>query len=97
MAAFDADSKRVGRKCGGITIKSIDTMAKVVKDKKVSIGIIATPAESAQEVAEKLVKAKVECILNFAPTALAMPENVKVKDVDLSRELETLSYFLADK
>ncbi|MCD5397897.1 redox-sensing transcriptional repressor Rex, partial [candidate division NPL-UPA2 bacterium] len=67
-----------------------------VKEKKVSIGIIAVPAREATGVAKKLVKAGVKCILNFAPTTLMVPENIQVKDVDLSRELETLSYFLVN-
>lgn len=97
IAAFDADSRKVGKKISDITVSSIDELPKVVSNKKISIGIIAVPAEGAQEVAEKLVSAGVECLLNFAPISLNVPENVKVKDVDLSRELETLSYFLANK
>ena len=97
IAAFDADSRKVGKKISDITVSSIDELPKVVANKKISIGILAIPAESAQEVAEKLISAGVECLLNFAPVSLNVPENVKVKDVDLSRELETLSYFLANK
>ncbi len=97
VAAFDSDSRRVGKQIKDITIKSADNIGKVISDKKVNIGIIAVPAQACQEVADKLVSAGIECILNFAPAALAVPENVKVKDVDLSRELETLSYFLANK
>jgi len=59
--------------------------------------LLCLPAKNAQDVANKLVDSKVEYILNFAPTALNVSENIKVKDVDLSRELETLSYFLANK
>lgn len=97
MAAFDSDPKKIDKQIGDITIQSIDELPKVIADKKISIAIIAVPAKSAQGVAEKLINAGVECILNFAPTALMLPENVKVKDVDLSRELETLSYFLVNK
>ena len=97
VAAFDSDSRRVGKQIKDITIKSADNIGKVISDKKVNIGIIAVPAQACQEVADKLVSAGIECILNFAPAALAVPENIKVKDVDLSRELETLSYFLANK
>ncbi|UCG35371.1 MAG: redox-sensing transcriptional repressor Rex [Candidatus Omnitrophota bacterium] len=97
IAALDADTKKVGKKVGEITIESIGELPKVVSNKKITIGIIAVPAEGAQEVAEKLMAAGVECLLNFAPVSLNVPENVKVKDVDLSRELETLSYFLANK
>jgi len=97
VAAFEADARKIGRQLKDITVQSIDELPKAIAEKKVSIGIIAVPTTDAQEVADKLIKAGVECILNFAPTTLNVPENVKVKDVHLSRELETLSYFLVNK
>jgi len=97
VAAFDSGAKRIGKKISNIVVKSTNEMSKEIASKKVSIGIIAVPAKSAQEAADKLVEAGVACILNFAPAALSVPEDVRVKDVDLSRELETLSYFLAGK
>ncbi|MFH0731614.1 MAG: redox-sensing transcriptional repressor Rex [Candidatus Omnitrophota bacterium] len=97
VAAFDSDMRKVGKKHGDVAIQPIEKMPKVMAEKKISIGIIAVPGQAAQEVAEKIVASGVECILNFAPAALIVPENVKVKDVDLSRELATLSYFLANK
>ncbi|OGW74720.1 MAG: redox-sensing transcriptional repressor Rex [Omnitrophica bacterium RBG_13_46_9] len=97
VAAFDSESKKIGKNVGGATIQPIEEMPKAIRDKKVSIGIITVPAESAQEVADRLISSGVECILNFAPASLNVPENIKIKDVDLSRELETLSYFLVNK
>jgi len=97
VAAFDSDARKIGRQVKDFTIAAIEELPKAIKEKKVSIGIIATPAKSAQEVAEMLVKSGVECILNFASTTLNVPQHIKVKDMDLSRELETLSYFLANK
>ena len=97
VAAFDSDARKIGKQMKDVAVQSIDELPKVIEEKKVSIGIIAVPAKDAQEVADKLIKAGVECILNFAPAALIVPENVKVKDVDLSRELETLSYFLVNR
>ena len=97
VTAFDSDARKIGKQMKDVTVESIDELPKVIAEKKVSIGIIAVPAKDAQEGADKLIKAGVECILNFAPAALIVPENVKVKDVDLSRELETLSYFLANR
>jgi len=97
VAAFDADEKKVGKKFLDITIQSIEEIKQTVKKKKVELSILTVPVGKAQEVAEELVNAGVECILNFAPVSLNVPENIKVKDVDLSRELETLSYFLAGK
>lgn len=95
VAAFDSDPKKIGKELGGIKVRPIDELSKVVSNRKISIGIIAVPAQNAQEVADKLNRAGVKCLLNFAPVSLNVPEDVKVKDVDLSRELETLSYFLA--
>jgi len=93
VAAFDSDTKKIGN----VTVHSTDEMPRVIKDKKISIGVLAIPAQNAQKVTDELVGSGVECILNFAPQSLSVEENIKVKDVDLSRELETLSYFLANK
>ncbi|MEE9500107.1 MAG: redox-sensing transcriptional repressor Rex [Candidatus Omnitrophota bacterium] len=97
LVAFDSDTKKIGKSISGVAIQSIDEMPKAIKDKKISIGVVAVPAEGAQGVADKLVSAGIKCILNCAPASLNVPEDIKVKDVDLSRELETLSYFLVNK
>lgn len=97
VAAFDSDGNKIGKDINGVIIQSLDEMPKVIKGKRISIGIIAVPAKTAQEAANKFIAAGIECILNFAPTSLNVPENIKVKDVDLSRELETLSYFLVNR
>jgi len=97
VAAFNSDATKIGKQVNDVTIQSIDELPKAIEEKSVSIGIIAAPAKNAQEVADKFIKAGVECILNFAPTTLIVPENVKVRDVDLSRELETLSYYMVNK
>jgi len=97
IAAFDSDPKKIGEKVSDVEIRSVDDMSKVIKEKRIAIGIVSVPAESAQTVTDELIRSGVECILNFAPAALTVPENVKVKDVDLSRELETLSFFLVNK
>lgn len=97
VAAFEADKQKIGKQINEVTVKPIDQMPRIIKEKKIVIAIIAVPAKDAQEVTDKLVESGVECVLNFAPQALNVPENIKVKNVDLSRELETLSYFLVDK
>ena len=97
VAAFDTGDKKIGKKIGGIEIQPISEIPKVIKEKKISIGIIAVPAERSQAVCDIFIRAGIECILNFAPASLSVPENVKVRNVDLSRELETLSYYLANK
>ena len=96
-AAFDADARKAGKEISGIKVQPTEELAKTVAEKDITIGIITVPAENAQEVADELIASGVKCILNFAPVSLNVPEDVKVKSVDLSRELETLSYFLVNK
>jgi redox-sensing transcriptional repressor len=64
-----------------------------VQSKGVSIGIIATPAQHAQDAADSLVRAGVGSIMNFAPTVLTVPQGVNVRKVDLALELQILSYY----
>ena len=96
VSAVDANKRKINKKINDITIKSFEDLHKEIASKKISIGIIAVPAKHAQEVAIRLVCAGIKCILNFAPCKLTVPFEVKVKNVDLSRELETLSYYLVN-
>ena len=91
-ALLDADAGRVGDVVAGMPIRALDELADVVREQDVSIGVIATPAEAAQEVCDRLVAAGVTSVLNFAPTVLQVPEGVDVRRVDLSNELQILSF-----
>ncbi len=91
-ALFDADPERVGRTIGSLKVQHIDTLGEVVRTEGVSIGVIATPAEAAQSVCDRLVAAGVTSILNFAPAVLSVPEGVDVRKVDLAVELQILSF-----
>ena len=97
VAALDTDIRKIGKQLEGITVRAIDDLSSVVKKEKIAIAIVTVPSKEAQGVVDQLVDAGVSCILNFAPVSLSVPEYVKVKNVDLSRDLETLSYFLAGK
>jgi redox-sensing transcriptional repressor len=91
-ALLEADASRVGQVVAGLPIRSLDELEDVVREEEVSIGILATPAEAAQGVCDRLVAAGVSSILNFAPTVLQVPEGVDVRRVDLSNELQILSF-----
>ena len=91
-ALVDADPKRVGTVISGINVSSLDDLKAVVKEREISIGIIATPGTAAQEVADRLVEAGITSILNFAPALVQVPEGVDVRKVDLSIELQILAY-----
>ena len=94
VAAFDNDLRKIGKKWENIEIEDIRDLKEVVSSRNIKIGIVAVPASNAQEVVEELVKSGVRAILNFAPTRVSVPEDVEVEDVDLSIELDRLSYFL---
>ncbi len=91
-ALFDVDPTRVGREVGGVRIEHIRDAAQVCRAGGVSIGVIATPAAAAQEVAEVLVGAGVRAILNFAPSVLTVPADVELRHVDLALELQVLAF-----
>lgn len=89
---FDIDPARVGEEFAGVRVHPLADLAALVRREDVSIGVITTPAEAAQEVADHLVRAGVTSILNFAPAVLAVPANVDVRKVDLAVELQILSF-----
>jgi redox-sensing transcriptional repressor len=91
-ALLDADASRVGDVVAGLPVRSIDELADVVRAEDVSIGVISVPAEAAQDVCDRLVAAGVRSILNFAPAVLQVPDGVDVRRVDLSNELQILSF-----
>lgn len=91
-ALLDADPGVVGREVASLAVRHIDALEEVVRAERVSIGVIATPATSAQGVASRFVKAGVTSILNFAPVVLNVPEGVDVRKVDLSIELQILAF-----
>ncbi|HEV8615706.1 MAG TPA: redox-sensing transcriptional repressor Rex [Methylomirabilota bacterium] len=94
-AIVDDDPAKVAREVDTIPIIGSRDMAREIKARAIQIAIVAVPAESAQAVADQLVAAGIKAILNFAPSRLKVPRDVRLKHVDLSIELETLSFYLA--
>ena len=92
-ALVDADPAIVGTEIAGLPVMPLDRLEAVVGDLGVAIGVIATPAQVAQEVCDRLVAAGVSSILNFAPSVLAVPDHVEVRKVDMSIELQILSFY----
>ena len=93
VAVVDADPEKVGLSVGDLTIEPLDDLPTIARARAVAIGIIATPAHAAQEVADRLVEAGVTSILNFAPTVISVPEGVSLRKVDLAVELQILSFY----
>jgi redox-sensing transcriptional repressor len=91
-AMLDSDAAIVGSRIAKLTVRHVDELEAVVARHKVAIGVIATPAGTAQAVCDRLVCAGVTSILNFAPLVLSVPEGVDVRKVDLSIELQILAF-----
>lgn len=92
-AAFDNDPSKYGRVIHGCRCHPIEDLARVVKDRRIAIGVVTVPAEQAQDVADKLCRAGVYGLLNFAPVRLRVPANVYVEDIDVAMSLEKVAYF----
>jgi redox-sensing transcriptional repressor len=93
VGLFDADPRKVGERLADREVLAMSDLVEVVKGENVAIGVIATPAGVAQEVADELVDAGVTSILNFAPAVLSVPSHVSIRKVDLSIELQILSFY----
>ena len=97
VALFDNDRTKIGERVGDsqILVEDAARIAQVVKDERIDVAVIAVPARAAQRVLNQLMSAGVKAVLNFAPVRLHARLGVKVKTVDLTISLESLSYFLA--
>lgn len=94
-ALFDADKDKIGQHFGEIEIFDIKDFSEVTKKANIDVAVIAVPAEYAQGVLELITEAGIKAVMNFAPTPLRVSGDVKLKTVDLTISLESLSYYLA--
>jgi len=97
VALFDSDPEKIGQEINGLKIEPIEKIKDVISEKAAEIGVITVPASSAQEAANQLVKAGVKAILNFAPILVTVPEQVELRAVDLSVNLEFLTFRLSNR
>ena len=94
-AIVDDDPRKVAREVESVPVVASRDLAREVRARGIQIAIVAVPAEAAQPVTDQLVGAGIRAILNFAPARLKVPREVRLQNVDLSIELETLSFYLA--
>jgi redox-sensing transcriptional repressor len=93
VALLDRDAVKIGRAVGELTVESIDDLDTIVADRRVTIGILATPPAAAQTMTDRLVAAGVRSILNFAPAVVQVPAGVSLRKVDLATELQILTFY----
>jgi redox-sensing transcriptional repressor len=96
-AAFDVDPSKIGRAIVGRRCYHVDELETVCKQMKITVGIICTPADTAQMVAEKMIQANIRGILNFAPIVLKLPPDIYVQNMDVSLALETVAFFASQQ
>jgi redox-sensing transcriptional repressor len=94
-ALFDVDPEKIGERVGEVEIYDIRQFDEIVKEKEIDLVVIAVPAQHAQGVLDRAMRAGIRAVLNFAPVPLKADEKTKLKTVDLTISLESLSYFLA--
>ncbi|MGB6370877.1 MAG: redox-sensing transcriptional repressor Rex [Atribacterota bacterium] len=92
---FDNNPSKIGKKLNHIFIYDIKEVEKFIQAENINIGILVVPADSAQEVADKMVAGGIKAILNFAPVHIVLPPEIKIHNVDLSIEFEGLTYYLS--
>ncbi|ANQ53511.1 REX family transcriptional regulator [Thermosipho affectus] len=97
VAIFDNDPKKIGSFVGELSVLPLSFLERVIKRFKVRIGIICVPEESAQEVANLLIKKGIKAIWNFSPVPLKVPETIIVENQDITSGILTIKHILAKK
>jgi redox-sensing transcriptional repressor len=96
VSLFDTAREKIGQSTrGGVLIRHLRELPVLAERERIDIAVVAVPAEAAQEVVDAVVAAGIRAILNFAPGTPRVPPHVKVRNMDLSLSLESLSFFLA--
>ncbi|GIO65195.1 redox-sensing transcriptional repressor Rex [Paenibacillus sp. JTLBN-2024] len=94
VAVFDENPKKIGKKINTLTVQPMEEITDTIKNRNIRIGIITVPAVEAQNVADQLIGAGIEAILNFAPTILKAPANIRIHAADFTTDLLSLAYYL---
>lgn len=96
-AIFDKDPGKIGKRIGHLTVLPVDTVNQYIKSHRVTIAVLAVPANQAQAAADMLVKCGIRGIWNFAPVNLRVPEDVVMQRTDLAASFAVLSVMLQRK
>jgi redox-sensing transcriptional repressor len=97
LAAYDNSPEKVGRKLEGIPVRDFEQIERDIQRERPDIVVLTVPGDEAQAVLDRVVKAGIKAILNFAPTQLQAPPDVAVKTVNMAMELEGLSFALTNR
>ena len=92
--AFDINPEITGKIMQGVPVYSMEEMKKQIADQQIRIAILTVPQSTAQKTADEMIEAGIKGIMNFTPIRLSAPSGVRIQNVDLATELQTLIYFL---
>jgi redox-sensing transcriptional repressor len=96
VGVYDADSSKIGSAVGGLTVRADSDIEKDVAKLKPRIAVLCVPADAAQPIVDRVVKAGLKAILSFAPAPLVVPDGVTLRAVNMATELEILAYTLTN-
>lgn len=91
---FDVSPKKIGQRVGAFTVQPVSAMRELIRREGIKIAMLAVPAEDAQAVADQLVEAGVQAILNYAPININVPEDVQIQFIDPVTHLQHMTYYL---
>ncbi|TYB32020.1 MAG: redox-sensing transcriptional repressor Rex [Candidatus Mcinerneyibacterium aminivorans] len=96
VGLFDSDPEKIGNLVGNLKVDNIENLEQVIKKFNIKIGIITTPARYAQQIAEKMIKANIKAIWNFAPVTLDIDEDIFIQDENLAENFSFISHYLKE-
>lgn len=94
---YDSDPAKIGHRSGGVIVRDTDELEKDIHAGRYDIAVITVPAENAQPIVDRLVKAGMKAILSFAPAQLTVPDDVELRTVNMAMELEGLTFALTNR
>ena len=97
VAVYDRDPKKIGTKWDSLKVRDMATIERDIANDQPDIAVLTTPGEEAQAVVDRLVRAGIRAVLNFAPVQLQVPADVTLKNVNMAMELEGLSFALTNR
>jgi redox-sensing transcriptional repressor len=94
VEAFDTNPKRIGERVNNLTVRDVDDLERVLKKNPVDVGIVAVPADIAQDVIDALIRCGVRAILNYAPIAARVPPGIRIKRIEPVLALQSMTYYM---
>ncbi|MBL8995971.1 MAG: redox-sensing transcriptional repressor Rex [Gemmatimonadales bacterium] len=97
VGVYDRDPARIGQRLDGLTIRAESELERDIAKLKAQIAVLCVPSEAAQVLLDRVTKAGIRAVLNFAPSPLRVPKGVALRSVNMATELEILTFALTNR